>query len=449
VSATHLERHARWHAAHARWHATRQRWRHSLQWRLVTVFLLLAAAMTGVFLFGMQRVVAGGWQGYAKPIVADYLDRLTAEIGTPPDVARAQAVAARLPISVRIEGPIVRHDTHPERSERRRWGGHDDHGYGAQDWGLVRSTPDGHRITFGLTSPFAQDRPRLLGWITLGVLLLLTVLAFVYVRRLLRPLESINAGVARFGAGNFGTPITTRRRDELGDLAEHINTMAGSLQGMLDAKRALLLSISHELRSPLTRARVNAELVPEGEHRDALLRDLGEMRDLISSLLESERLARGHAALQAQGTDLAALVREVAAGTVAQGQALTVDVDDGVGVFSIDATRVRLLLRNLLANAQRHAADATASPTLYLRREADGRLALGLRDHGPGVAPDILPHLAEAFYRPDAARTRSSGGVGLGLHLCRLVAQAHGGDLRLRLAHPGLDVAMVWFATPG
>ena len=63
---------------------------------------------------------------------------------------------------------------------------------------------------------------------------------------------------------------------------------------MLDAKRALLLAISHELRSPLTRARVNAELVGEGEHRDALLRDLSEMRDLISDLLESERLATGH-----------------------------------------------------------------------------------------------------------------------------------------------------------
>ena len=91
-----------------------------------------------------------------------------------------------------------------------------------------------------------------------------------------------------------------RRNDELGDLAERINRMATSLQGMLDAKRALLLAISHELRSPLTRARVNAELVAEGEHRDALLRDLSEMRDLITDLLESERLATGHAALQTE-----------------------------------------------------------------------------------------------------------------------------------------------------
>ena len=74
----------RWRAAHQRWHATRLRWRHSLKWRLVTMFLLLALATTGVFLFGMQRVLQGGWQGYAKPMVADYVDRLAAEIGSPP-----------------------------------------------------------------------------------------------------------------------------------------------------------------------------------------------------------------------------------------------------------------------------------------------------------------------------------------------------------------------------
>ena len=78
-----------------RWNAARHRWRHSLKWRLVTLFLLLALATTAVFLFGMQRVLQGGWQGYAKPLVADYVDKLAAEIGSPPDEARAQALAPR------------------------------------------------------------------------------------------------------------------------------------------------------------------------------------------------------------------------------------------------------------------------------------------------------------------------------------------------------------------
>ena len=139
--------------------------------------------------------------------------------------------------------------------------------------------------------------------------------------------------------------------------------------------------------------------------------------------------------------NLAALAREVAE---TQGLPLTLQLDESIGPVQADSTRLRLLLRNLIENARRHAPEAPQPPELFLRREDDGRIGFGLRDHGPGVAPEQLPRLAEAFYRPDTARTRSSGGVGLGLHLCRLVAQAHGGELRLRLAQPGLEVAMVW-----
>src|SRR5262249_58323393 len=140
-----------------------------------------------------------------------------------------------------------------------------------------------------------------------------------------------------------------------------INQMATSLQGMLDAKRALLLAISHELRSPLTRARVNAELVGEGEHRDALLRDLSEMRDLISDLLESERLATGHSALHTESVDLAALARDALAAQFADA-ALTLELDASTGTVQADPMRLKLLLRNLVDNALRHSAGAARSP---------------------------------------------------------------------------------------
>ena len=415
--------------------------RHSLKWRLVIVFLLLALASTAVFLFGMKRVVQTGWQDYAKPMVADYVDKLAVEIGSPPDVAKAQAIVARLPVTVRIDGPQVRYDSHP--GYRRRWSDDDgDPRYGRESWGLVRSTADGHRITFGLTGPLHGDQPRLFGWVTLAALLGLTLAAFAYVRRMLRPLHHIGEGVARFGAGDFTTPIVRTRNDELGDLAERINHMATSLQGMLDAKRALLLAISHELRSPLTRARVNAELVGDGEHRDALLRDLSQMRDLITDLLESERLATGHSALQTERVDLATLAHEVVA-TQFAGAPLTLELDASVGALQADPMRLKLLLRNLIDNALRHSGAAPHAPIVSLRREADGRAALGVRDFGPGVSDEQLQRLSEPFYRTDSARTRAAGGVGLGLYLCRLIAQAHGGELRIRRAEPGLEAALL------
>ena len=150
---------------------------------------------------------------------------------------------------------------------------------------------------------------------------------------------------------------------------------------MLDAKRALLLAISHELRSPLTRARLNTELLPETPEvtpqRDALLRDLQEMAGLITDLLESER----------------------------------------------------------------HGAGAAQAPELHLQPDSAG-IRITVRDHGPGVPEAQLPHLAEPFFRLDSARSRTQGGVGLGLYLCKLVAQAHGGTFALRNAGPGLETTV-------
>lgn len=445
---------SRWQAAHARWHAKHHQWRHSmrhsLKWRLVIVFILLALAVAGVFVIGAKKMFTAGWQSYAKPLVADYIDKLVLEIDAPPSLEKARAIVARLPVTLKIDGPQLHYNSHP--GLHRPWSDDDgDPRHGPESWGLVRTTADGHRITFGLVGPLHGDRPRAFGWITLAGLLVLTLAAYAYVRRMLRPLQSIGEGVARFGRGDFGQPIPLVRRDELGDLAERVNTMATSLHGMLDAKRALLLAISHELRSPLTRARVNAELVGEGEHRDALLRDLSEMRDLISDLLESERLTTGHAALQTERVDLAALARELVVTQFAQAP-LTLELDAAVPPVQADPMRLKLLLRNLIDNALhhnasdnalRHSAGVARTPAVKLGIEPDGRIALGVRDFGPGVSDEQLQRLAEPFYRPDSARTRAGGGVGLGLYLCRLVAQAHGGELRIRRAEPGLDVALL------
>jgi signal transduction histidine kinase len=424
-----------------RWRHARRRLAHSLRARLVLLFLLLALATAAVFLFGMQRLLASGWQGWARPLVSDYVDRLAAELGSPPDIDKARALTQRLPITVRIDGPQLRFDSHPRLRDERD----DGRSEVARDWRLVRHSADGHRIVFGLASLPDTERPRRIGWTTLAVLLLLTLLAFAVVHRLLRPLQAIGAGVARFGRGQFEPPIAVPRPDELGELAERVNRMAASLRHRLEDQRALLLAISHELRSPLTRARLNAELVDDGQPKAALLRDLAEMRELISSLLEGERIAAGAQALLLEPVDLAALAREAAAG----GAAVELTLEANVPPVQADPTRLKLLLRNLLDNARRHGGgDAAPPPQLFLRREDDGRLALGVRDHGPGVPDDQLPRLAQAFYRPDSARTRAAGGVGLGLYLCRLVAQAHGGELRIRNARPGLEVAMVWGPAP-
>lgn len=441
----------------ARWHQAR----HSLSARLTGLFLLLALALTLAFFAGMQAALRFGWQDYAQPLLAHYIDTLAADIGTPPDPARALALTQQLPLRIQITGPRVNWSSHDD-DEHRRWRGtqqrpppNDD----SNPWRPQRLLADGHHIRFGLASlpRDPADRPRRIGWVTLAALLLLVAGAYWRVRRLLHPLADIRAGALRYGAGDFSKPIQPRRPDELGELAEQINRMANGLRGMLDAKRQLLLAISHELRSPLTRARVNAELVDDGPARDALLLDLGEMRDLITDLLESERLgnvagaagehsgaahAALHTALHTAPTDLHSLLHELLASRF-KDNTVTLALVENLPPMMLDATRLLLLLRNLIDNALRHST-GVSTPPLISTALIDGgsRLCLTVRDHGPGVDEAHLPHLTEAFYRADSARQRSTGGVGLGLHLCQLVAQAHGGSLVIRNANPGLEVVV-------
>lgn len=427
-------------AARRPWH---RRWRHSLGARLTLLFVLFALVMSAVFMAGMQAALRYGWQDYARPLVSDYIDRLAAQIGTPPDVDKARALTERLPLRIRIDGPVVHWSSHPDEVHRYRRDDRPTELRGSP-WRPSRMTSDGHRISFGFANlprdDTPEDRSRLIGWGTLFALLLLTALAYRIVRSLLRPLDDIRAGAIRFGEGDFSTPIEPRRRDELGELALQINRMADGLQQRLDAKRELLLAISHELRSPLTRARLNAELVAESSARDALLHDLGEMRDLITDLLESERLAGGgHAALNTETSDLNALVAEVIDSRFAGD--VNVELDSTLPPVPLDRTRMRLLLRNLIDNALRHSSPegTPAAPTVTTQHRDDS-IVLRVRDHGPGVDEAQLAHLGEAFYRTDSARQRSTGGFGLGLYLCRLVAQAHGGTLAARNAQPGLEV---------
>jgi len=109
--------------------------------------------------------------------------------------------------------------------------------------------------------------------------------------------------------------------------------------------------------------------------------------------------------------------------------------------------RIRLLVRNLLDNALRYSADAPRPPCVSLRAVIEGDssrqgVEIEVRDHGPGVDEAQLERLTEPFYRTDGARARATGGVGLGMYLCRLIAEAHGGKLTVRNGQPGLQIVV-------
>jgi signal transduction histidine kinase len=246
-----------------------------------------------------------------------------------------------------------------------------------------------------------------------------------------QPLQWIKRGARRIGQGDLDYRIPQTRKDDLGELAGDINKMADDVKQMLEAKRQLLLAISHELRSPLTRLKVSLEFLEDPAVKANLLQDIREMERLIADLLESERLNTRHSKLQIARVDLGELASAVTHSDI-PGQAGRIAYQPPAEpvVIQADATRLRLLIKNLLENALRYT-------------PADGKrveLAVGFRgkaaeisvcDHGRGMSAQDLSRVTEPFYRADPARSRSTGGLGLGLYLCRRIAEAHGGSLRI------------------
>lgn len=267
-----------------------------------------------------------------------------------------------------------------------------------------------------------------------GLVLVLLIAAanYLLVRRLIRPIPAVRAAADRFAAGDLGHRLPIGRRDdELADLMRAINAMAAHLEALLEAKRDLLMAIGHEVRSPLARARLLAEIIPDSPHRTGLITALGEIDRLTAALLEAEALDGGrHHALSLEDLSLREVLAEAVAGLDGGERVrLTPPPGDDPAMVRGDPLRLGLLIRNLLTNALVHGGTGPVEATLTPRPTGGWRLSV--RDHGPGIAPEHLSRLGEPFYRPDPSRQRATGGHGLGLTLCHRIAVAHGGHLTL------------------
>ncbi len=398
---------------------------------MVTAVLLALIVRTG-----FRVVLDQNMEDLAAPHLAEYVQHLLDELGNPPTTANAAALAERLPLRIYLSGEQVGSTDgamplpKPRHSVSRALpdGGVFQVGRGHEGF-MVRTQRGGVTIVLAPAGFELAEYARLTVILTIVALLTLLVLAYHAIRRLFRPIEAIQSGVARIGSGDLEHRLNIQRRDELGELAASVNAMADDVQQMLEAKRELLLAISHELRSPLTRARVNAELLDDNVPRRALLSDLAELESLLGELLESERLSGRHVALNRQAVDPSALLRELVAESF-NDALLELDLDPEGTWISLDPVRIRLLMRNLLKNAINHTPPGQAPP-LLASHVGDSLWCLSVTDHGPGVAAEHLERLTEPFYRADPSRQRASGGVGLGLYLSRVIAEAHGGKLEV------------------
>ncbi|AMV71393.1 ATP-binding protein [Desulfuromonas carbonis] len=274
-----------------------------------------------------------------------------------------------------------------------------------------------------------------------GVMLLVSaLLALPLAKRLVRPLKALAAATHRLAAGEYGTRVAVTSRDELGQLAADFNALALTLEKNEAARRQWVADISHELRTPLAILRGEIEALQDGVRQPgpatigSLHSEVLHLGRLVDDLYQLSLSDLGALNYRKQKLDLRTLVETVVEGyRDAFGRkelSLVVTLPPGPVPLFADGERLYQLLGNLLENSLRYT-DPGGRLAVNLST-AGARATLDLFDSAPGVASADLDKLFDRLYRGEGSRNRASGGAGLGLAICRNIAEAHGGSISAR-----------------
>ena len=277
------------------------------------------------------------------------------------------------------------------------------------------------------------------------------ILALVYfsnlyfVRSIVEPVASITETAKRIAAGSYGIQIEKKFDDEIGDLTDTINDMSLKIKESEKLKNEFISSVSHELRTPPTAINGWAETIMEGEVRDAedvkkgmgiIVSEARRLTNMVEELLEFSRIQDGRFTLSVEPMDIKAELED-AVYTYREffrreGIELNhFDCDEEFPPIEGDPERLRQVFCNLLDNAAKHGGSGKRIDTA-IRREED-QVVITIRDYGPGIPEEELPHVKYKFYK-GSSKARGSG---IGLAVCDEIVSRHEGVLEIGNAEGG------------
>jgi len=268
---------------------------------------------------------------------------------------------------------------------------------------------------------FATTGHIFLLWI-IGATTLLTAVSIVFIRNQVKPIRRLAAAAEQFGRGQDVDHFRPAGATEVRQAAHAFLEMRARIRRHLEQRTALLAGVSHDLRTPLTRLKLQLALMPESPEREDAKKDIAEMEEMLDEYLD---FARGQASEETARSDLVELARETVDDAVRHGGEVEL-VADGAIETDIRAGTVKRSLANLIANALTFGNKARVTV-----RRAGTRVEIVVEDDGPGIPPDKYEEALKPFNRLDESRNQNRKGVGLGLAIARDVARNHGGDIRL------------------
>ncbi|HVX57655.1 MAG TPA: ATP-binding protein, partial [Candidatus Saccharimonadales bacterium] len=286
-------------------------------------------------------------------------------------------------------------------------------------WAVVQPKPE----------PFPNSwQRRVLLWFLISFALV-APLGWLFARRLVRPIAGFAYAAEQLGRDPTAAILALEGPAEVGRAAHAFNRMQSRLRSFVDDRTAMVGAISHDLRTPLTRLRFRIEDVPD-DLRESMLAEVDEMEQMIASVLAFIRDASEPGSRET--LDLRRIVEDVVEDAVFVGKPVTLEHGMHAEV-EVDPLGIRRLLTNLVENAVKYGGSAR------IRLFTDHQEAIAeVRDNGPGLPEDELERVFQPFYRAPAARASNKHGTGLGLAVCRSIARAHGGDVRLWRGDQGL-----------
>jgi len=300
---------------------------------------------------------------------------------------------------------------------------------------LTATAPDGrtYAVYSGASLETQEEAVDSVGtamaWTLAPLLLIVAVVTWLVVRRALRPVKAIQTKLIEITGGDLSQRVPVpASRDEIHSLARTTNMTLTALDMAVSQQRRFVADASHELRSPLAILRTQLEIArehPELLDLDATLGDVTRLQDLATDLLLLARLDAGERPPHVE-VPFTELVREEVARRAATDRVpVRLEVEEDLTVWGVRGHLARAV-GNLLANAQRHAAEGV---TVRLAAEDDELLHLDVADDGNGVPKDQRRQIFDRFVRLDESRSRDEGGAGLGLAIVKDVAQEHGGTI--------------------